>query len=177
MKHDRTRLLDAMTVHVLEHGLANASLRPLAKAAGTSDRMLIYHFGSKDGLIEELLLHICAKFTATLQSALPPGRAESRQACIGELAGVLRSPWAVGSMDAWFDILSAARRGGKVHRQTGYQMMAGFLAWLEHRLPEDDPDPQAAAACILAAVEGLLVLETVGHGAAADLAVKRLFAD
>ena len=44
-------LLPLLTAHVLAHGLGGASLRPLAKAAGTSDRMLIYHFGTKEALI------------------------------------------------------------------------------------------------------------------------------
>jgi AcrR family transcriptional regulator len=30
-------------------------LEPLATAAGTSSRMLIYHFGTRDGLLREIL--------------------------------------------------------------------------------------------------------------------------
>jgi AcrR family transcriptional regulator len=44
-------LLDRVTDHVLEHGLIGLSLRPVAAAAGTSDRMLIYHFKSRDALV------------------------------------------------------------------------------------------------------------------------------
>jgi AcrR family transcriptional regulator len=47
----RARLLDAAVDHVLAHGLSDLSLRELAAAIGTSHRMLIYHFGSKEGLI------------------------------------------------------------------------------------------------------------------------------
>ena len=50
----RQRLLDACTGHALEHGLPNR-LGPLATAAGTSTRMLIYHFGTRDGLLREIL--------------------------------------------------------------------------------------------------------------------------
>ncbi|MFZ9395925.1 MAG: TetR family transcriptional regulator, partial [Erythrobacter sp.] len=49
----REILLPRLAAHVLAHGLAGASLRPLARAAGTSARMLIYHFGSKERLIAE----------------------------------------------------------------------------------------------------------------------------
>lgn len=34
------------------------TLRPLAAAVGTSDRMLIYHFGSRDELISSVLAHV-----------------------------------------------------------------------------------------------------------------------
>ncbi len=47
----RARLLDAAVDHILAHGLSDLSLRELATAIGTSHRMLIYHFGSKAGLI------------------------------------------------------------------------------------------------------------------------------
>jgi AcrR family transcriptional regulator len=48
-------LLDLAYRYVLVHGLADMSLRPLAKAIGSSPRVLLYLFGSKDGLIEALL--------------------------------------------------------------------------------------------------------------------------
>jgi AcrR family transcriptional regulator len=37
--------------HFAEHGIGDTSLRALAGAIGTSHRMLIYHFGSRDGLL------------------------------------------------------------------------------------------------------------------------------
>jgi AcrR family transcriptional regulator len=46
----RQRLLDAAIEHVEEHGFGDTSLRQLAAAIGTSHRMLIYHFGSKEQL-------------------------------------------------------------------------------------------------------------------------------
>lgn len=51
----RARLLAATVEHVARHGLADLSLRALAEAIGTSHRMLIYHFGSKEGLLAEVV--------------------------------------------------------------------------------------------------------------------------
>jgi AcrR family transcriptional regulator len=50
----RERLLDACTDHALEHGLPDR-LGPLAAATDTSSRMLIYHFGTRDELLREIL--------------------------------------------------------------------------------------------------------------------------
>jgi AcrR family transcriptional regulator len=47
----RSELLDAVADYLLEHGLADLSLRPLAAAIETSPRMLLYHFGSKEQLV------------------------------------------------------------------------------------------------------------------------------
>ncbi|MGY2873341.1 AcrR family transcriptional regulator [Marmoricola sp. URHA0025 HA25] len=51
----REELLDKVTDHVLSHGLIGLSLRPVAAAVGTSDRMLIYHFTSRDALVSAVV--------------------------------------------------------------------------------------------------------------------------
>jgi AcrR family transcriptional regulator len=48
-------LRDKALAYLLEHGIADLSLRPLAEQIGTSARLLIFHFGSKDGLISEVM--------------------------------------------------------------------------------------------------------------------------
>ncbi|MFF8428689.1 TetR/AcrR family transcriptional regulator [Streptomyces sp. NPDC016566] len=51
----RRDLLDRVREYVMRNGLADLSLRPLAKALGTSDRMLLYYFGTKERMIAEAL--------------------------------------------------------------------------------------------------------------------------
>lgn len=51
----REELAEAATDYALEHGLIGLSLRPLAEALGTSDRMLLYHFADKDDLVATIL--------------------------------------------------------------------------------------------------------------------------
>jgi AcrR family transcriptional regulator len=48
-------LLERAYGYALANGLADLSLRPLAKTIGSSPRVLLYLFGSKDGLIRALL--------------------------------------------------------------------------------------------------------------------------
>jgi len=47
----RDRLLHAAVDHALDQGIVDLSLREIAAAIGTSHRMLIYHFGSREGLL------------------------------------------------------------------------------------------------------------------------------
>jgi AcrR family transcriptional regulator len=47
----RERLLAAAVNHAKQDGIADLSLRELAAAIGTSHRMLLYHFGSREGLL------------------------------------------------------------------------------------------------------------------------------
>ncbi|MBB2947559.1 AcrR family transcriptional regulator [Actinoplanes lutulentus] len=48
-------LLEAAYRYALDNGLADLSLRPLSAAIGSSPRVLLFLFGSKDGLVRALL--------------------------------------------------------------------------------------------------------------------------
>src|SRR5512142_3232525 len=67
----RQRLLDGAIEYVAEHGLADVSLRTLAAALGTSHRMLIHHFGSKERLWIEIVNTVEARQRELLGEILP----------------------------------------------------------------------------------------------------------
>jgi AcrR family transcriptional regulator len=62
----RAELLERAYRHTVEHGLVGMSLRPLAQAIGSSPRVLLYLFGSKDGLVRALLARARADELALL---------------------------------------------------------------------------------------------------------------
>lgn len=51
----RQRLLDAAIEYFAREGVGDSSLRQIAAAIGSSHRMLIYHFGSREGLLEAVV--------------------------------------------------------------------------------------------------------------------------
>lgn len=55
MPSRKQELLDALIAYLVRHGPADLSLRPMAAEIGTSARLLIFHFGSKDRLLSEVL--------------------------------------------------------------------------------------------------------------------------
>jgi AcrR family transcriptional regulator len=67
----RAEWTEAATDYVLERGLIDLSLRPLAAELGTSDRMLLYHFGSKDVLVADVLRTSNERSTAHLRAMAP----------------------------------------------------------------------------------------------------------
>lgn len=69
----REELAEAATDYALEHGLIGLSLRPLAEAIGTSDRMLLYHFADKDDLVATILRTSLERSVRSLQG-LPRSR-------------------------------------------------------------------------------------------------------
>src|SRR6516165_2581332 len=67
----RQRLLDASIDYVATNGLSDVSLRTLAAALGTSHRMLIFHFGSKEGLWVEIIRTVEERQRRLLGEILP----------------------------------------------------------------------------------------------------------
>jgi AcrR family transcriptional regulator len=63
----RQELLEAAYGYALRSGLAELSLRPLAAAIQSSPRVLLYLFGSKDGLIRALLARARSEELALIQ--------------------------------------------------------------------------------------------------------------
>ena len=65
----RVELLERAYQYALSHGLGDMSLRPLAAAIGSSPRVLLFLFGSKDGLVRELLARARTFIALTEQEA------------------------------------------------------------------------------------------------------------
>jgi AcrR family transcriptional regulator len=68
----REELAEAATDYALEHGLIGLSLRPLAQALGTSDRMLLYHFDDKDDLVATILRTTVSRSAQSLRDLPAP---------------------------------------------------------------------------------------------------------
>lgn len=66
----RQRYLDAVVEHMVDEGRTDSSLVVLAEAAGTSDRMLIYYFKTREALLTEAAETIRRRRTARLSAAL-----------------------------------------------------------------------------------------------------------
>jgi AcrR family transcriptional regulator len=84
----REELLNASYEFVLENGLSDLSLRPLARAIGSSPRVLLYLFGSKEGLVRELL----ARARLDELAALEEVTGEGLDATVGRLWEWLSAP-------------------------------------------------------------------------------------
>jgi len=70
----RANLRDQAVDYVLAHGVADLALRPLARALKTNARMLIYHFGSREGLMREILAGARERGDARIQAWFRSGK-------------------------------------------------------------------------------------------------------
>jgi len=68
MSTRKLQLRDAALKYLVEHGVANISLRPLAAALGTSPRILMFHFKSKEGLLQDVFEELHSRLQSSLRA-------------------------------------------------------------------------------------------------------------
>jgi AcrR family transcriptional regulator len=83
-------LLELAYQYVLRNGLTSLSLRPLAEAIGSSPRVLLFLFGSKEGLVQALLERARAAELEFLRAA---GGGGGRDALAADLPTSVRRVW------------------------------------------------------------------------------------
>lgn len=164
---DRSELTARLAEHVLRNGLATASLRPMAAAAGTSDRMLIYHFGDKDRLIAEVLDHLAREMGRRLDRSLPADQFPSETTLIASVVQQMRSDELSSFAAVWFEILAASARNIEPYRAIAIAILEFFLDWLTLRHPAG----REGAASALTLIEGAVVLDAAGQRDSVDRAL------
>ncbi|MFW7267445.1 TetR/AcrR family transcriptional regulator [Gluconacetobacter sp. Hr-1-5] len=161
----REALADAAADLVLREGLGTMGLRGLARRLGTSDRMLIYYFGSKDALVAGVLARIGEKLSVLLQaySAGPP---VSPGAFLGQVLALGRDPVVMPFMRVWTDVIARAAAGEAPYDMVAKAVVADWTAWIGTRLIPD-PNRSCPPAALLSIVEGVTLLEMACPGSTA----------
>ena len=172
----RERLLAGAMEHVAQHGVGDLSLRALATALGTSHRMLIYHFGSREGLMIEVIRTVEAQQRAALTQLLAEPEAS--------WAETMRRMWQrVADPVLWpnerlfFEVYAQALQGAP----HALPLLDGIVdSWVEPltriAVEQGRPEEQARAEARLgvAVVRGLLLdLLATGDREAVDAAMER----
>lgn len=157
----KQQLLELAYAHVLDHGLADMSLRPLAEAIGSSPRVLLFLFGSKAALVQALLARARQDETGMLE-AVHRARPEHGLARTGELVWRwLADPGHRKVLTLWVEGYSRSLSGG-----TG--PWAGFAErtiadWLEvfaaaqPSARRDTPEGLAERTLLLSVLRGALL--------------------
>lgn len=162
----RDAFLAGAVDHVLRHGVATLSLRPLAAALGTSDRMLLYYFGTREALLDAVLGAVGAQLRARLEGALPP-RPLPPDVLFAHTWQVLAGPDAEPYLRLSIEISGLAARGQEPFRAAAAAVFGSWLEWTAARLDVPAAERPAAAAGLLALLDGLLLTRFVAGDAVA----------
>jgi AcrR family transcriptional regulator len=120
-------LLDAVIGHFTTDGLADQSLRRIAEAVGSSHRMLLYHFGSKDGLLLEVVREVEARTEARLGQVAQHAALRS-DVVIRRMWSYLADPELAGFERLFFALYGRALQGD---RATLPLLQGDIEHWLE----------------------------------------------
>jgi len=151
----RDELLEATVRYLLENGIAELSLRPLASAIGSKARLLVYHFGSKEQLLVEAMGLIRSRARQIVETMM------AEQPANADLGDLVRALWKwsasarnrsylrlffemhglslqypsryasylQGSVDSWIDLLTSALTAklGRANAQTTATLIVGVI--------------------------------------------------
>ena len=160
MGERRDILTDRIIDYLQTHGLAGLSLRPLAKKAGTSARLLVYHFGSREKLLEtvigEIVVRMQTSFTRTMNET--KGNADA----LTQFWLWITDPANLGSARLLFELQILAAQNPKDYGRYVKGNSESWLALIEAALPPG-PDRRGLATLAMAVLDGLL-LETIASG-------------
>ena len=151
----RQRLLAAAVAMAMHGGIADLSLREMAAAIGTSHRMLLYHFGSREGLLAAVTLAVEEAQRAALRDAGAISADDARRF------------WARYSDPAlwpqerlFFELYAHALRGRPGTEGFLEHVVTGWLEPLTVAITQNGTDPRtapAAARLSMAVTRGLLL--------------------
>jgi len=162
----RAELLNACYGYVLEHGLAGLSLRPLAAATGTSPRVLLYLFGSKEQLVRELLARARHEQITLLAGLLGPGIADGGfEQLADRLWNLLSSPGQRPMVRLTYEAyLRSVSRDPGPWEGFAAETARDYLELLIRAQPDTHPaQAEATATRTIALIRGLL-LDLLAHG-------------
>lgn len=158
----RDAILDRLADFVLAEGLAAASLRPMARAAKLSDRMLLYYFKDKSEVLAATLERVAARLIAVMSDRAAP-RSLPLEPLIAHLQRMLFADEFWPHLRLWLEIAGRSAAGDPLCREIGERILRGFLAWGAAQLDSPTPEAREAdAARLLALIEGMVVLKAVG---------------
>jgi AcrR family transcriptional regulator len=181
----KRELLEAAYRYVLGNGLASMSLRPLAKEIGSSPRVLLLLFGSKEGLIRALLARAREDELRYLQEARDSQAVRDRPgwpACGHEVWSWLAAPSHRALLTLWVEGYARSLLGDPgPWAGFGRDTVNDWLELLARHQPagqRDTPGAEAERTLLLAVLRGaLLDLLATGDAGRVTAAVERHLRD
>jgi AcrR family transcriptional regulator len=154
----RGELLDLTTDYVLKHGIADLSLRPLAAAVGSSPRVLLYYFESKEGIISAVIdrLRDRQRFAFASLPRNPVTFADGARAAWRVISEAKNEPLFRLFIEIYGLALQDRKRYGRFLREA----VEDWLAYIEAPSLRDGCDPgeaRALATVVLAGYRGFLL--------------------
>jgi AcrR family transcriptional regulator len=149
----KDELRDKALDYCLSHGIAGLSLRPLALKIGTSARLLIYHFGSRDGLIVEVMQEAHRRVQRSFGRLM---RRADDKASLRTFWDWTTAPANSSYLRLMFEVQMLALQNPASYAHYLESTSSSWLALIETALPPS-ADRRARATLYAAVIDGLLL--------------------
>lgn len=154
----RAQLLQAAADYVIEHGLSDLSLRPLARELGVTTTTLVHHFGSRDQLLAAIINQVRARMLEAV---------DAEDTADADIPALITHAWKWMSAPEHerlyrllFEIYGNALQQSEPYRPFLEHIVDDWLRILTARFGRAGHDPAAAAAratLVIATCRGLLL--------------------
>lgn len=169
-KHSRDALLDAALAVAADEGLHRLSFGRVATRAGTSDRVVVYYFPSKDDLVAGVLDRVGALLLAMLAPVLD-GTVDDHRALARTVWSAVGTAGSEPLVAVYVEALGLAASGTAPYTTAAPAVVEAWTGWFAEHLTGDADARRSEARASLALVDGLLLLRVAaGEDAAHDAA-------
>jgi AcrR family transcriptional regulator len=149
-------LCDAIVQYLSKHGLADLSLRPLAKAVGSSPRVLLYYFGSKEKMVVQVLAEVRRRQRAIFEQI----QAETFEEACRAIWKQLSAPDSLAMFRLYFEAFGIAMRQPIVYEDFLRSTVGDWVKLMAEELQREGTKKahaQAFATVVLAGFRGFLL--------------------
>lgn len=156
MSKRREELIAKALEYFLKHGVAGLSLRPLAGQIGSSARLLVYHFGSKDGLIAAVMDEVRARVQKSFAASAAHSAKGGRNDVMRRFWTWITHPANVPYMRLLFEVQVLALQNPDVYARYLEGTSSSWLELIERSTGSSKANRPAATLCV-AVIDGLLL--------------------
>lgn len=155
----REQIIAAVAAHLLQDGFRNSGLRALARAAGSSDRMLMYYFDTKEQIVAEAMMLSAIQLAEQLEISLP-GTDYSSEQILAVMRDAGDSVSVQQVLRLWFEIVGLSMRGQEPYQSTARLIIDNWHEWLRNKLSHAE---RSNSEDLLAHLEGHLMLKLLSQ--------------
>lgn len=172
-KHTREQILAGAVELTLDNGLSALTFGRLALRIGTSDRVVVYYFPTKETLVAATLEEIGKHLQEVLARAFPGPSADHRQ-LVTKAYPVLADRSVDPVFAVYFEACGLAAAGVEPFTDLAAALVEGWVDWLATFFTGTDERRRAEAEATVALVDGILLMRQLAGSQAADRAAKAL---